>query len=201
MVLLNFASYAAIESAAYGADSDSNVESTASSRDLLKQMRDAESVWNKRQDDSAVPDFEGWQKLMNFEKNAFVIVQNGKDNFAANVFKSPTVKNNFDLSSFVADDTIHVTESMDYSTMSVEPGERLAIKMAWEAGSLSRFDFYLGQPGEMHQNGYHSVQKLRTTRNTVQLPHKLPEGHFLLFAIVKPKQDQFFKFVFVGATH
>jgi hypothetical protein len=168
----------------------------AANEQTLKQVHDAEAKFIKAQDDRPSIDWDGLRKLESLEKKLFVLKLGGRPYLATHVFKSHNLKGGFDLSSIVADDTIHVTEG-DFTAIKCKAKDGFKVDIAWRADSLSHCDFYLGHPGQMHADGYRSVVKLAFKGGSVTLPVKMPKRDMLLFAIVKPKNDDYFKFVFV----
>jgi hypothetical protein len=163
---------------------------------LLKQIHDVEIEICKNEDETAAPDRDGLRRLASLQKKLFVLNQRGRRYFADYVFKSDKLKNGFDLSSSFADDTIHVTE-LDCNPIACNFGDAFKVETIWRVDSLSRCDFYLGDPGQMHVDGYRGVVKLDYRGGVVHLPAKMPRRDMLLFAIVKPKSNEYFKFVFV----
>jgi hypothetical protein len=159
-------------------------------------VHEAEADFVRNQDDNPAPDFEGWGRLMDEEKELFVLVQGSVRHLATAVYRSKALKRGFDLSAFVADDTIHVTEGL-YSPIKCQPGQVFKVSMAWDPKSLMRCDFYLGNPGLMHVDSYKSVTKLDFHAGTVRIPLNIEKRDMVLFAIVKPKLEDFRKFVFV----
>src|SRR5271156_6197003 len=99
---------------------------SASDEQLLRRVHDAEVKVARHQDDNPAPDFDGWMRLMNLEKELFLLCQGKHEYMATSVFKSARVRNKFDLSSFVADDTVHVTEDL-YSSIGCSPGESFRV--------------------------------------------------------------------------
>lgn len=87
-----------------------------------------------------------------------------------------------------------------HSIVPYQARQTMQIKMAWEPGQLEQLDFYTGDPGEMHQNGYKNVLKLNFDKATGQLNYKArdPSKQQALFVLIKAKDEKRFRrFVFV----
>lgn len=171
---------------------------SAADSNLLKRVHDAEIAFDKAQNDSATIDWDGFKKLRTIERDLLVLKgNNSKTYLPVAVYSAHQIKNNFDLSEMVADDTIHVTEEYDYTPIAVKDGETFTVATAWDKSALTRCDFYLGHPGKMHQDGYKAATRLQYANGKVKLPARMEGRDLLLFAIAKPANNQYFKFVFV----
>ena len=175
----------------------SRQEAGAADIRLLKQVHDAERSFahNADSDSPSLP-FEAWGRLSTLEKRLLTL-ESGANRYSANYFcQSPVLKRDFDLTSWIADDTIHVTEA-EYVPIICQAGQRLRVKAAWDKTVLTRLDFYLGNPGQMHFDAYKRVQKLELRSDSLHLPKQLENRDLILFAIVKAKGEDYRKFVFV----
>jgi hypothetical protein len=172
---------------------------------ILSEVRAAEAAFENfasTHEGAATPVFEAWDKLMNVEKKLLTLEAHGRVYMAQSVYKAHQLRNGWDLSGIVADDTIHTTEaSPPYEPIPCKSGETFQINLAWDESALSRCNFYLGNPAEMHASGYKHVVELRRHGNSVMLPRGLELRDLLLFAIIKPKNGDYRKFVFALRPH
>ena len=169
----------------------------AAKQELLKRVKDAQSEYEKKQDDSASIDWDDFRKLRNIQRELLVLKRDGQTYLPVAVYSAKVLKRGFDLSELVADDTIHVTEEYQYAPITYKAEDKFVVETAWDPGMLSRCDFYVGHPGQMHQDGYKSVVKIMRIGDAIMLPAKGASRDMLLFALVKPKNGDYIKFVFV----
>jgi len=173
---------------------------TGADEKVLKEVQSAESDFERftgAHDGPISPILDAWTKLMNLEKKLVVLQVGDRTYWPQAVYKARLPRNGWDFTGLTADDTIHTTESQAYVPIKCKPGEIFKATIAWNMDSLSRCDFYIGDPRQMHAHGYKQVVKLAFTDDTVQLPGCLEHRDYLLLAMIKAKDADYRKFVFV----
>jgi hypothetical protein len=170
---------------------------TAADKQLIERVQQAEKNFLRAQDDKPAIDMQAYGKVVDLEKQLLTISLKKSKYLPCTVYKAEKLNRDFDLSALFADDTIHTTEG-DYTAIKCSTQDALDVQMAWQPEELARCDFYLGDPGKMHENGYKTVIKLPFSSGRLQLPKAIAKRDMVLFAILKPKRNlDFFKFVFV----
>jgi hypothetical protein len=94
-----------------------------------------------------------------------------------------------------ADDAIHITEfpeSYNYSPILININSRLMLKM--DSNFIAYDDFYIGNPVEMHSEGYKSIIRLKNI-NGYKLPKNIKikkDDEYIIFTFVKHKEFDFY---------
>jgi hypothetical protein len=167
---------------------------------LVKKMHLAELRLDQfacTHEGSVSPILSKWMKLMDLEKRLLTLECDHHAYSAQSVYISKNPRDGFDFTGLMADDTAHTLEGQAYHSIPCLPGVTLKINLAWKESSLSRCDFYLGDPGRMVADGYRGVIKLNASRDKLRLPGHIANREYLLFAIIKPVDGDYHKFVFV----
>jgi len=168
---------------------------------LLETVHKKESAfWQSMQREEQEGFLDRLSNLLVAERKLISLTVEGKVYGASSAYLATELKNKFECIFMVADDTIHTTESLDFITVPWKPGQKLKVHTVWSASQVESIEFYTGDPSEMHQNGYKNVHKVPFDPRTGLLDYKpsYQNHHQLLFAILKPKNDKYYrKFVFV----
>jgi hypothetical protein len=127
------------------------------SESAIKSVNEAEKQFSLKHDNDVAVPFKALANLMEQEKKLLRLESAKSDYLASSVYVGSTLENKFRVVSIVADDTIHVTEDI-FTPIKCVAGEELAVKSAWQPADIELFDFYLGDPAEMHQSGYTKVR-------------------------------------------